>query len=61
MELGAIQGRYDEEKNIVSILVNPHIASMREFPNRLINRLYQEFGNNIKIIDYSKHPAEIVI
>jgi len=61
MELGAIQGRYDPNKNIVSVLVNPQVASIRELPNRLINRLYKEFGNNITILDYSHGSPKRII
>ena len=42
MTRGGIQGRYDHDKKIVSIKTDPSIVTMREFPNRLINRLYQE-------------------
>ena len=61
MQTGTIQGRFDPNKNIVSIMTNPNIVTMREFPNRLINRLYREFGNNITIIDYSTKPPKRVI
>ena len=61
MQTGTIQGRYDGDKNIVSIMTNPNIVTMREFPNRLINRLYREFGNDITILDYSKGPPKRVI
>jgi hypothetical protein len=61
LQLGAIQGRFDPNKNIVSLHLNPRIASMRELPNRLINRLYKEFGNNIKILDFSHGtPVEVI-
>lgn len=61
IERGTIQGRYDEAKNIVSLYVNPRIATIREIPNRLMNRLYQEFGNNITIIDYSGKPPKRIV
>ncbi len=61
MQAGAIQRRYDGDKNIVSIMTNPNIVTMREFPNRLINRLYQEFGNDITILDYSQGSPKRVI
>jgi len=61
MQTGTIQGRYDPNKNIVSLSLDPRIATMRELPNRLINKLYNEFGNNIRILDYSHGtPVEII-
>ena len=61
LETGVIQGRFDPNLNIVSLHLDPRIASMRELPNRLINRLYNEFGNNIKILDFSHgSPVEII-
>ncbi len=60
-QIGTIQGRYDWRKNIVSINVDPSIATMNKLPNRLINRLYREFGNDITILDYSHGlPKRIV-
>jgi len=61
MQTGVITGRYDGDKNIVSIQVNPSIATFRKFPNRLIDRLYKEFGNNITILDYSQGTPKVVI
>lgn len=61
IQTGVIKGRYDSAKNVVSISIDPTIATIRELPNRLINRLYREFGNNITIIDYSKNPSKVVI
>ena len=55
-----IQGRYDGRTNIVSIVLS-HGLSMQFLPNQLINRLYGEFGNDIKIINYSTRPPERVI
>ena len=60
-QIGTIQGRYDSVKNIVSIKTDPSIVTMREFPNRLINRLYQEFGNNITILDYTQGTPKVVV
>ena len=56
-----VNGRYDANKNIVSLYIDSKIATMRYLPNRLINRLKQEFGNNITIIDYSRNPPKIVV
>jgi len=61
MQTGTIQGRFDPNKNIVSLTYNPNIVTMRELPNRLINRLYKEFGNNITILDYSHGSPKRVI
>jgi len=52
-ERGVLQGRYDQFKNIVSICYDPRIITMRYLPNRIINRLQQEFGKNVTIIDYT--------
>ena len=60
-QIGTIQGRYDSNKNIVSISYNPSIVRMKELPNRLMNRLYREFGNNITIIDYSISPPRRIV
>ena len=60
-EIGTIQGRYDSNKNIVSVNIDSSIARMRELPNRLMSRLYREFGNNITIIDYSTKPPRRII
>ena len=60
-QIGTIQGRYDSNKDIVSVNIDPSIANMRELPNRLMNRLYKEFGNNITIIDYSSYPPKRLI
>ena len=60
-QIGTIQGRYDSNKNIVSINIDPSIATMKELPNRLVNRLYKEFGNNITIIDYSHGAPKRII
>ena len=58
---GILQGRYDESKNIVSVNHDPSIFSTPYLPNRLINRLKKEFGQNVKILDYSKGSPEVVI
>lgn len=61
LQTGAIQGRYDPNKNIVSVSLDPRIASMRNLPERLINRLHKEFGSNIKILDFSHgSPVEVI-
>ena len=54
------QGRYDESKNIVSFFTDHRVATVRNIPNRLINKLRQEFGNAI-IIDYTMPTPKIVI
>jgi hypothetical protein len=60
-EKGFIQGRYDSDKKIVSLVLDPRIASVRNLPNRLINRLYDEFGRNIIILNYSYgKPTRII-
>ena len=68
IETGVIKGRYDSDKNIVSIIIYPNFyqynegfTTMKEYPNRLINKLYQEFGQNIKIIDYSGNKPKMII
>lgn len=61
IQTGVIKGRYDSVKNIVSISINPYVVTMKEFPNRLIERLYKEFGNNITILDYSHGIPKRVI
>jgi len=61
MQIGTIQGRFDPNQNIVSLTYNPRIVTMREIPNRLINRLYREFGDNITIIDFSHGAGKKII
>lgn len=58
---GIFQGRYDESKNIVSVNHDPSIFSTPYLPNRLVDRLKKEFGQNVKIIDYSAGTSKIVI
>ena len=61
MQTGTIQGRFDGDKNMVSLTYNPRIVTMKEIPNRLMNRLYMEFGDNITIIDYSHGSGKRLI
>ena len=60
-ETGVIQGRYDGSKNIISIHIDPRIASMRFLPNRLINRLKNEFGDSAIILDYSSGKPKMIV
>lgn len=52
------QGRYDSRDNIVSIAHPGFTTSF--IPNRLIERLKREFGNNIKMLDYSSKVKFVV-
>jgi len=61
MQTGTIQGRFDAGKNIVSLTYDPRIVTMKEIPNRLMDRLYKEFGDNITIIDYSHGSGKRLI
>jgi len=61
IQTGTIQGRFDPNKNIVSLHLDPRIASMRELPNRLLNNLYRAFGDNITILDYSHGSPKVVV
>jgi hypothetical protein len=61
MGRGVFQGRFDESKNIVSIYYDRQIFSVPFIPNKLINRLKKEFGQNIIILDYSLGNPKTII